>query len=162
VALDALTVAVNALVARILILEPLSIAQITANSTAEDMWLWQDVPPYWTNRPTGLRELSRDGKWQLSLVAQLVISNVYGSNAAGETTPQENAFQYIPECLRYFQAIRSDLAVGAYAELTLIAPEGLTIACERGLNYGLNPVTGANMLYIEFQFTIPFQLDMGL
>jgi hypothetical protein len=76
------------------------------------------------------------------------------------STPQNLAFQYIPECLRYFQPIRSDLAVGAYTALTYLAPEGITISCPRGLDYEMSPVSKMEAFYIDFIIVAPFQLGM--
>lgn len=159
-AVDVLTTAITNFMTRMVLLEPLSIAQVTANTPADDQWKWTaQTMPYWGNRPMGLREMGRDGKWEFTLNARLWIAQS-GGTMVETTTPQNRAFQYIPECLRYFQTIRADLAVGAYTALTMLAPEGIAITCPRGLDYTINPFGTTEAFYIDFIIVAPFQLGM--
>jgi len=161
-AVHKLTTAVDALATRIVALEPLSIAEITSDVTAYNQWNYRAQKyPHWTNRPTSLTELERSTqKWQLGMTARLNLA-VIEAGAVGTVTPQQQAWKYIPEVLMYFEAIQTTLAVGAYTEISYLAPEGITITCPAGMDYVFNPYTGLEALYIDFQISAPFSL-MGM
>lgn len=158
-AVHALTTAVNTMIDRVVVLEPLSIAQVTAGTfaTKEYIFLSQTFP-YWTNRPIRLLHAQRRDQYTLGLNMRLNLSHI-SSATVGTNTPQELAWQYIPEVLTYFEAVRTSLAPSGYAEINYIDSAGLTITCPRGLDYFNNPYVGKmEALYIEFEMTIPFSL----
>lgn len=162
-AVHALTTAVKTLGERIVALEPLSIAEITAGTPAEMMWNWRSQTyPYWSNRIAALTEIDRgQKKWQVTHIARLNLAHIAASTV-GSTTPQELAWQYVPEVLMYFRAVRLTLAPTGYTEIIYLAAEGITITCPGGMDYAFNPYTGTEALYIDFQIVAPFQLFMDL
>ena len=161
-AVSTLTTAVTALIDRVVILEPLSIAEITAGTQASKQWaLNSQTYPYWTNRCSRLQELDKARRaWEMGINARLTLAHIAAGqvNVSGTNTPQELAWQYVPEVLAYFDAIKTTLAVGAYAELSYLAPEGISIACQNGMDHAFNPYTGMEAFYIDFQISAPFML----
>ena len=158
-ALSTLATQVSALIDRLVILEPLSIAAITANTYATPNWIaTSQTWPYWTNRPSRLIRRQRRDQYELGVIMRLNLSHI-SSATVGTDTVQDKAFQYIPETLAYFEAIRTTLAVGAYAEIAYLDSAGITISCPRGLDYFTNPYLGKmEALYIDFEMSVPFSL----
>ena len=161
-AVNTLTAAVTALIDRIVVLEPLSIAEVTSGTAATKQYLYKSQTyPYWSNRITRLSETDRGArKWELGISAYLHIAHIDARTVdiSGTNTPQELAWLYIPEVLTYFDAIKTTLAVGAYAGLSYLAPEGITVTCQNGMDHAFNQYTGIEALYIEFQISAPFML----
>lgn len=157
-AVDTLTTAINAMIDRIVTLEPLSIAEVTAGTFATKQWRYINAElPYWVNRPGALALTKRRDIWTQNLTSSLIIAHI-AVGTVGTNTPQELAWQYIPEVLRYFTAIRTTLAPSGFVELDYIAPEGLIITCPRGLDSLFLPQTRFETLYIDFEFIVPFML----
>jgi hypothetical protein len=161
-AVHTLTTAVDALIDRVVTLQPLAIAQVTANTVADKMWFWNSPSaPFWGNRPGGLREIRRGERWELTIISRLWLAHM-ASSTVGTTTPQDLAWQYIPETLTYFDAVKTTLAPSGYAELNYLAPEGLTITCPRGMDYMDYMGTSYEAIYIEFVLVMPFLLGFGV
>ena len=157
-AVHALTTAVNNLVTRVITLQPLAIAQVTPNTVSKKMWYWNSpTAPFWGNRPGGLRHLQRRDQWELTIVSRLWLSSMDGSTI-GTTPPQELSFQYITETLSYFEAVRTTLAPTGYAEIAYLDSAGITITCQRGEDFAMNPGVSRDDVYIEFVLTAPFHL----
>lgn len=158
-AVHTLTTQVNALTTRIVALEPLSIAQVTANTFATKEWMHlAQTVPYWTNRPTRLIHRQRRERYELGVQMRLILSHISAATT-GDTSPQEYAWQYIPEVVTYFQDIRRTLAPSGYAEINYLDSDGITIACPGGLDRFYNPYLGkTEWVYIDFTMTVPFSL----
>lgn len=157
-AVHQLTTAVNNLITRVVALQPLSIAEITSGTFSSKMWYWNSPSaPFWGNRPGGVRHLTRGDEWELTIVSRLWLATMDGSTV-GTTPPQELAWQYISETLTYFEAIRTSLAPSGYAEIDYIARQGLTITCQRGEDFGVNPGANRDDVFIEFIMIVPFKL----
>jgi hypothetical protein len=155
-AVSTLTTAVDNLIDRIVTLQPLSIAEITPSTPSSKQWVFRHASaPAWNNRPSGLANIDRRDRWQLSIVSRLTLTHIAGATV-GADTPQELMWQYLPETLVYFDAIRLTLAPAGYAEIDYIDVPGLTIASPRGVELQVTPAYEA--LFIEFNIVVPFSL----
>lgn len=153
---------VDNVIDRIVALQPLAIAEVTANTDATKQWDYRnDSVPFWVNRPGTLVRRVKGDIWIQNITSRLYIAHIGVRTVVDSVngqTPQDNAWLYIPETLQYFTAIRTSLAPSGFAEVENIAPEGLTIACPRGLDTAFIPQVNFEALYIDFEFIVPFML----
>ncbi len=157
-AVNQLTTAVDNLITRVVALQPLSIAQVTAGTVSDKMWYWNSPSaPFWGNRSGGLRHINRGDEWELTIVSRLWLAT-FAASQVGSPSPQELSWQYIPETLTYFQAIRTSLAPTGFAEIDYIGRQGITITCQRGEDFGINPGANRDDVFIEFIMIVPFML----
>jgi len=157
--------AVDAVIDRLVVLEPLSLAQAYSGTVgAYKQWLYNSPSfPYWTNRVRSVREESAQHQTQLNALARLNLAHTAGANRIMDGTEdvQELAWQFVPEVIAYFAAIRTTLAPAGYAAIANIGrPHGVGVTCPAGLDYALNPYTGAEALYIDFEITVPISIQL--
>jgi hypothetical protein len=153
-----LQTAVDGIVARLILMEPLAVAPIQASVPATDQWIvTTTVVPYWANKSRGLRKVG-DRKWTLSVTARLWLAHLPQATYGDSTSPQANSFLYEAAVLGYFEDHR-DLAVTGQANLHYLG-EPLTITSPRGLDYvnAVQPIMEG--LFIDFELDIPIQLSL--
>lgn len=155
----ALQTAIDAIVARLLILEPLSIAGLNAGTVAVDQWVYvSQTRPYWTNKISGL-ERESDSKWRLRATARLWLVHTSQELVGGTASPQANSFLYAAAVMGYFDDCRSTLRPAGQTALTYLGTGDVTISCPRGLDF-IPPGFGVSGLAIDFDLSIPVQLSL--
>jgi len=162
---DKLVTVVGNLFDRVVALEPLA---VTDALYASKRWVdFHSDVPYWCNRlasigaPRGPEMLpTYDVTVQMRLVLTYQAGVMREDNLDGNA--QIKAVSYIPAVLRYFEAHRDLSAPGVddegtplYPPLSHIDAAGVRIACPRGLDLQVMPLSRSIFLSVDFELTVP-------
>lgn len=160
---DQLATVVGDLMTRVVALEPLAYP----TSTARNLWIyWSQATPYWCNR---VARVTVDGPedlptYTVAIQMRLVLSHQQGiSREDGvATNPQVAAVSAIPSVLRYFERHRDlappgvdDEGDALYPALTHLDGALTRIACARGLDLAVLPLSREIVLVTDFELTVP-------
>ena len=162
---DQLATVVSNLLTRVIALEPLA---VTDASYASKRWVdFHSDVPYWCNRlasisaPRGPEDLP---EYDVTIQMRLVLTYQAGvvREDALDGNAQEKAWTYIPTVLRYFEDNRdlTPLVLDEdekplFSQLTHIDASRVRIACPRGLDLQVMPLTRSIFLSVDFELTVP-------
>jgi hypothetical protein len=154
-----LQTAVDGIIARLVLMEPLAVAAVYTGTTATDQWLVTNATfPCWVNKSRGLRRVG-DQKWVLSVTARLWLAHIAQATYGSSTSPQANSFLAEAAVLGYFED-HWGLDVTGQTAVSYLAAERITITSPRGLDY-VNAVQPAmEGLFIDFEIDVPIQLSL--
>lgn len=157
---DTLVSVVDSIITRLLVLQPLAVTD-TKLATKRWVYLSQDTP-YWVNRVGAIRPPSGAETfptYELFVQMRLILSYEAGimreDNVDGNA--QEQAWEYIPQVVRYFELNR-DLSPTGYDALTHINVAEVRIDNPRGLDLQVLPMSREILLSTDFELTIPIRV----
>lgn len=155
---SALETTVEAVIARVLLLEPAALAgQTPPVQGATKHWYYlPQVFPYWTNRPVSLRETEPQNHWSLTIQARLWLAHISQVNTGAPV--QTGVWSFIPAVLAYFRTHRQ-LDYTAVADIANLAPPGSTIENLNGLEVGVLPLAAGEFLYTDFTIQVPLLIS---
>ncbi len=160
---DTLVTALGNVTTRLLIMEPLAIAAIKANTYATKRWVeFVQAPPFWCNRVGGVSISGPEDlpEYEVTYVMRLILDFKDGITRLDDidSNAQDNAAGYIASTIRYFEQHRMLDAGSAYPALSWVAPRGTSISCPVGLDLKIAPLSPMVYLAVEFNLIVPLQI----
>lgn len=153
---DTLETAVDNVIDRLLLLEPLAYSPATYATMR-----WIEIrgdTPYWVNRIASLTVSGSESVPEYLLVVQMRLILSYQQAVMVENdidgNPQVKAWAAVPRVIRYFEDNRALDKAGSTA-LTHIDAARVTIACPRGLDLQVLPLSREILLSVDFELTVP-------
>lgn len=164
---DILTVVVGNLFDRVVALEPLAVPDAPY---ASKRWVdYHADVPYWCNRLAALNVNGSESLPTYELMIQMRLILTYQSGVVREDdldgNAQVKAWGYVPEVIRYFETHRDltplvldEEGDPVYSDLTYIDAARVRIACNRGLDLQVMPLTRSIYLSVDFELTVPLRI----
>jgi len=164
---DQLATVVGNILTRVRALESLAVPDA---SYASKQWVdFHPDVPYWCNRLAALNVSGSESLPTYELVIQMRLVLTYQAGVTREDNidgnAQVKAWGYVPEVIRYFENHRDltprvldDEGDPVYADLTYIDAGRVRIACNRGLDLQVMPLTRSIYLSVDFDLTIPLRI----
>lgn len=164
---DKLATVVGNIITRVCALEPRAVPDA---SYASQRWVdYHADVPYWCNRLAALNVIGSESLPTYELVIQMRLVLTYQAGVVREDdldgNAQLKAWGYVPEVLRYFENHRDltplvldDEGDPVYSDLTYIDAARVRIACNRGLDLQVMPLTRSIYLSVDFDLTVPLRI----